>query len=71
MRQNKNREIQANASGAMATSTVEVLLEPAEILGADLKEPFEQHAMPALRWWLLCRGISAPSSWKKQQLVNR
>lgn len=52
----------------MATNAVEVSLKPADIPGADLKEPFETHAMPALRWWLLCRGIRAPSSWKKQQV---
>ena len=46
---NKNRENQAYATGAMPTNTVEVFLEPGEIPGADLKEPFEQHAMPALR----------------------
>jgi len=57
--------------GVMATNAVEVTLEPADIPGADLKEPFEMQAMPALRWWLLCRGISTPSLWKKQQLIDR
>ena len=25
----------------------------------------------ALQWWLLCRGIKTPSSWKKQQILER
>ena len=52
-------------------NAVEVTLEAADIPGADLNKPFETNAMPALRWWLLCRGIKAPSSWKKQQLIDR
>ena len=55
----------------MATNAVEVTLEAVDIPGADLNDPFETNAMPALRWWLLCRGIKAPSSWKKQQLIDR
>ena len=43
-----------------------VTLGPADIPGADLEQPFEMHAMPALRWWLLCRNIRAPSSWKNK-----
>ena len=46
--------------GIMATNAVEVTMEPTDIPGADLKEPFKTHAMPALRWWLLCRGIRVP-----------
>ena len=57
--------------GVMGAITVEVTLELADIPGADLKEPFEMHAMPALRWWLLCRGIKIPSSWKKQEVMDR
>ena len=57
MCQKENGENRPNRTGVMATNTVEVTLEPADIPVADLKEPFEMHAMPALRWWLLCRGI--------------
>ena len=48
-----------------------VVLNPANIFGADLSVPYEVYAIPALKWWLLCRGIKAPSSWKKAQLINR
>ena len=49
----------------------QVKLTPADIPGVDLSKPFEAHTMPALRWWLLCRGIRAPNSWKKAQLIGR
>jgi hypothetical protein len=52
----------------MATNAVDVMLGPADIPGADLNEPFETHVVPALRWWLLCRGIGSSSSSRKQQL---
>ena len=41
------------------------------IPGASLKEPFDSHNVTALRWWLQCRGIKAPSSWRKNQLVAK
>lgn len=55
----------------MATDIQQVTLSPADIPGADLSEPLNRHAVPDLRWWLLCRGIKVPTSWKKKQLVNR
>ena len=55
----------------VSTELPEVTLSAADIPGADLCEPFDRHTVPALRWWLLCRGIKAPSSWKKQQLIDR
>ena len=39
--------------------------------GAILSEPLQSHAIQALRWWLLCRGIKALSSWRKAQLIDR
>ena len=56
---------------AVASGVPDVVLTPADIPGADISEPFESHTMPALRWWLLCRGISAPSSWRKKKLIDR
>ena len=56
---------------AVASGVPDVVLTPADIPGADISEPFESHTMPALRWWLLCRGISAPSSWRKKKLIER
>ena len=55
---------------ADASSVQDMVLTPADIPGADLSQPFDSHTMPALRW-LLCRGISAPSSWKKKKLIDR
>ena len=42
-----------------------------DIPGAFLREPFESHTVAELRWWLLCRGITIPTSWKKVQIVKR
>ena len=55
----------------MATFDVEVALSPADIPGAELSEPFDKHTLVELRWWLLCRGIRAPNSWRKQQVIER
>ena len=48
-----------------------VELTETDIPGAALKEPFDAHNVTALRWWLQCRGIKAPSSWRKHQLVSK
>ena len=48
-----------------------VKLTAANIPGASVSEPFKAHATPALRWWLLCRGIAAPQSSKVAELCNR
>ena len=32
--------------------------------GATVSEPLESHAVPALKWWLLCRGLKVPTSWR-------
>lgn len=42
-----------------------------DIPGAALSEPFDSHTVTELRWWLLCRGITVPTSWKKAQVVKR
>ena len=36
-----------------------------DIPGAILNEPLENATVPELKWWLLCCGIQAPSSWRK------
>ena len=43
-------------------SSPQVTPLPEDIPGADVSEPFEQHTVSALHWWLLCRGIKVPSS---------
>ena len=50
---------------------VTLTLTEDDIPGASLREPFESHTVAELRWWLLCRGITAPTSWKKAQVVKR
>ena len=55
----------------MAASEVQITLEPLDIPGADLSEPFDKHTVPQLHWWLLCRGIKVPTSWRKQQVIDR
>ena len=51
------------------SSTVDLV--PSDIPGAELSKPWEQHPMVDLRWWLLCRGISMPTTWKKAKLIER
>ena len=58
-------------SSSATTSGSEVTLTDEDIPGAKLSKPYIKHTMSALRWWLLCRAIKAPNSWKKQQLVDR
>ena len=47
----------AEESVTTSSSPVSVCLSAADIPGAYLSEPYETHAVPALRWWLLCRGL--------------
>ena len=48
-----------------------VELNKDDIPGAHLSEPFESHNVQALKWWLLCRGLRVPSTWKKSNLISR
>ena len=52
-------------------SPVAVVLTAEDIPGAALREPYESYAVPALRWWLLCRGIRVSTSQRKAQLISR
>ena len=54
----------------MASTVPEVVLTPSDIPGVDLKEPFQAHTIPALKWWLQCRGISVSSSSKKEFIIK-
>ena len=60
----------ANTSDAVRAPVVVELTED-DIPGAAPAEPLESHIVPSLKWWLLCRGIKALSSWKKQRLIAR
>ena len=55
----------------MVSTVPEVLLTPSDIPGADLKEPFQAHTIPALKWWLQCRGIAVSASSKKEFIIKR
>ncbi len=48
-----------------------IALTAADIPGAELSEPWDKHPVAALKWWLLCRGIKAPSSVRKKDLIDR
>ena len=41
-----------------------------DIPGAVLNEPLENATIPAFKWWLLCRGIKAPSLWRKPKIID-
>ena len=53
------------------SSSEVVTLTEADIPGAVLNDPLECHTVPELRWWLMCRGIKPPHSWKKAQHISR
>ena len=58
-------------AGSSTPTSASVVLTAEDIPGAELSVPYETHPVPALKWWLLCRGIKAPSSWRKRQLIDR
>ena len=53
----------------MATSGAQLTLTD-DIPGAILKEPLESHTVSELRWWLLCRAVVVPNSWKGQIIAR-
>ena len=53
------------------SAQIGIRLTLADIPGAELEEPLESHTMPELRRQLQCRGITAPTSWKKATLISR
>jgi len=55
----------------MNSRFIEVKFTTDDILGSKLGEPINKHTIVELRWWLLCPGIKAPTSWKKVQLITR
>ena len=58
-------KVMASASVGSVELTVE------DIPGAMLEEPLESVTMPALRWWLLCRGIQVTTSLRKAKLMEK
>ena len=59
----------AAVSATVSESMLRLVEE--DIPGASLTELFESYTITELCWWLLCRGISAPKSWKKAQVLSR
>ena len=59
------------AAAEIGTGTAVNELTESDIPGAILSGPLESATAPALRWWLLCRGIQAPTSWKKPVLIEK
>ena len=62
------------AVGAEIASTGidQIALTAADIPGAILNLSFlSSYTVPELRWWLLCRGISVPTTLNKKHLVER
>ena len=56
---------------ACDSEVVAVALTEEDIPGACLDEPFECYNIPELKWWLLCRGVIAPTSWKMHQIIAK
>ena len=55
----------------MQSQSLPLELTQSDIPGAYLEEPLDKHGNEALRWWLLCRGISVAASTRKPQLIAR
>ena len=64
-----SEEVPMEEAGS-SPSAEEVVLLPADILGAELSEPLEKHTVAALHWWLLCRGIKVFTSVRKKDLLR-
>lgn len=55
-----------------ASSSQQVVqLTKVDVPGALLEEPMDKHSIPALKRWLLCRGIEMASSVCKGQLLDK
>ena len=48
-----------------------VQLTEVDVPGALLEELIGKHSIPALKRWLLCRGIEMSSSVRKEQLSDK
>ena len=66
-----NARMATNEDSQGTSYSIDVQLPENDIPGASLKEPFESHTVSELRWWLLCRGIVVPTSWKKPQVIQK
>ena len=64
-------KLDMHLEGMASASVGSVELTEKDIPGALLEEPLETVTMPALRWWLLCRGIQVPTSLRKAKLIEK
>ena len=71
MQKNNDKRLFSSVKTMMNDDLSKVVLLLSDIPGAELSKPWEQNSIVALRWWLLCRGISVRTSWKKVQLIQR
>ena len=62
--------INGGTSIMSGSSLVAVKLTAEDIPGAELEEPLARHGVPVLQWWLICRGIKIPLTWRKSQLID-
>jgi hypothetical protein len=53
------------------SASASITLTEEDIPGALLLEPYEGHTLEELRWWLLCHGVTVPTSMKKAKVVER
>ena len=60
----------ANTNG-YSNDAIKVELLGENIPGATFCAAFEGNTVSTIKWRLLCRGINAPSSWKKPQVSTR
>ena len=51
-----------DATSSEAFESFTPVLCGADIPGAEFGKPFDKHTVAAMHWWLLCRGIKAPSN---------
>ena len=56
---------------SLSTAGASITLTEEDIPGALLLEPYEGHTLEELRWWLLCHGVTVPTSMKKAKVVER
>ena len=69
---NKGDDVGNLPSLPPATQTSEkIILTEEDIPGASIQEPYEKYTMHELQWWLLCRGVSVPTTLKKGDIILR
>ena len=64
-------ETDQETTNGFSSNFVPVELTEEDIPGASLEEPLDNHNMAALRWWLLCHGITSSTSTRKAQLIDK